>query len=258
MMKFDFRDRTVIVTGASGGIGSATCRVLLEAGANVVLVDWAEDKLAECASGFSAIYGDKVLALRLDVSSEADMALMAEQTLSRFGRIDGLVAAAGILRTSGQPRLLADTGYDEWRRIIDVNLTGTFLSNRAVLAAMTSQGEGDIINVSSTSGKQGRAFDGPYSASKFGILGLSESLASEVQLQGIRVQTVLPDAVETGLWDQSGTAAIRPRNMLSPENVASFILYLMALPRDMFILNGVVEPLRSRSRRRKPKPEAKA
>lgn len=256
MMTFDFQGRTVIVTGASGGIGSTTCAALLKAGANVVLVDWAEDKLAEVAAGFGADYGDRVLALRLDVSSEADMAAMAEQTLARFGRIDALVAAAGILRTSGQPRQVADTSYEEWRKIIDVNLTGTFLSNRAVLAAMAAQGEGDIINVSSTSGKQGRAFDGPYSASKFGILGLSESLASEVQLQGIRVQTVLPDAVETGLWDQSGTAAIRPRNMLSPENVAGFILYLMALPRDMYILNGVVEPLRSRSRRRKPKAKA--
>lgn len=252
-MKLDFSGRTVIVTGASGGIGSATCRALLASGANVVLVDWSADSLATISGELSAVDGDRVLALRLDVSSEEDMAAMAQQTLDRFGRIDALVAAAGILRTSGQPRQIADTGYDEWRKIIDVNLSGTFLSNRAVLPAMTAQGEGDIINVSSTSGKQGRAFDGPYSASKFGIVGLSESLAAEVQRQGIRVQTVLPDAVETKLWDQSGTAAMKPRDMLAPERVGEFILYLMALPRDMFILNGVVEPLRSRVRRRKDK-----
>jgi len=250
-MKFDFSDRTIIVTGASGGIGSATCRSLLDAGANVVLVDWSKDSLDAFTTELGADKADRILSLRMDVSSESDMTAMAEQTVERFGRIDGLVAAAGILRTSGQPRQIADTSYDEWRKIIDVNLSGTFLSNRAVLAAMSSQGEGDIINVSSTSGRQGRAFDGPYSASKFGIIGLSESLAQEVQRQGIRVQTVLPDAVETSLWDQSGSAAIKPREMLSPQRVAEFILYLMALPRDMYILNGVVEPLRSRVRRKK-------
>lgn len=244
----DFGGKTVIVTGAAGGIGRATVRALLDANANVVVVDASDAALEELASNLGC---ERVLPLRLDVSSEADMEKMAARTQDAFGSIDALVAAAGILRTSGQPRPLIETGYDEWRKIIDVNLTGTFLSNRAVLPAMVNAGQGDIVNISSTSGRQGRPFDGPYSASKFGIIGLSESLAAEVHRQGVRVQTVLPDAVDTPLWEQSGTAAIRPREMLAPERVANFILYLMTLPRDMFLLNGIVEPMRSRTKRAK-------
>ena len=104
------------------------------------------------------------------------MAQMASRTVERFGEIDTLVAAAGILRTSGEPRTVVETSYEEWSAVIEVNLTGAFLSNRAVLAAMLKRGSGDIVNISSTSGRQGRAFDAPYAASKFGVIGLSEFL----------------------------------------------------------------------------------
>ena len=250
-MKFDFSSQTVIVTGAGGGIGGATAELLYSFGANVVAVDFAQEKLDALADRI-APGDDRLLLIKSDVASEADAAAMAQATQDRFHTIDGLVAAAGILRTGAQPRPMADTGFDEWSQIININLTGIFLSNRAVLPAMTAQGKGDIVNISSTSGRQGRAFDGPYSASKFGIVGLSESLAEEVQRQGIRVQTVLPDAVDTPLWDQNGTVALKPRDMLPPELVAAYILYLMALPRDMFVLNSVLHPLRSRTRRKKP------
>lgn len=144
---------------------------------------------------------------------------------------------------------MVETSYEEWRAVIDVNLTGTFLSNRAVLAAMLERGSGDIVNISSTSGRQGRPFDAPYAASKFGIIGLSESLAEEVGRRGIRVQTLLPDAVRTTIWDQSGTTAIRPPHMLTPERVAEFVLYLITLPRDAFLLNPMLYPLNVRSKR---------
>jgi NAD(P)-dependent dehydrogenase (short-subunit alcohol dehydrogenase family) len=142
-----------------------------------------------------------------------------------------------------------DTPYEEWRTVIEVNLTGTFLSNRAVLAAMLERGCGDIVNISSTSGRQGRAYDSAYAASKFGIIGLSESLADEVGRRGIRVQTLLPDAVRTPLWDQSGTAALKPPHMLSADRVAEFVLYLITLPRDAFLLNPALYPLHVRTKR---------
>jgi NAD(P)-dependent dehydrogenase (short-subunit alcohol dehydrogenase family) len=142
-----------------------------------------------------------------------------------------------------------DTSYEEWRAVIEVNLTGSFLSNRAVLANMLQRGSGDIVNISSTSGRQGRAFDAPYAASKFGIVGLSESLAEEVGRRGVRVQTLLPDAVQTTLWDQSGTTAMKPPNMLSPDLVAEFVHYLVTLPRDAFLLNPTIYPLNVRTKR---------
>ncbi|MHA6326663.1 SDR family oxidoreductase [Roseivivax sp. CAU 1753] len=240
--------KSAIVTGAAGGIGAAVARKLAGEGAHVLLVDRDADGIAALAADL----GDTATAFAADITSEADMAAMAEAALAPTGRIDILVAAAGILRVGGSLKPVADTTFDEWKTVIDVNLTGTFLSNRAVLAAMLAQKEGDIVNVSSVSGKQGRAFDGPYASSKFGIVGLSESLAEEVQREGVRVQTVLPDAVDTGLWDQSGTAALKPRHMLTPERVAAFVHYLVTLPRDAFLLNSVLSPIPMRKRRGNP------
>ncbi len=245
-MKPDLGGRSVIVTGASGGIGSACARALAECGARLTLVDRNRDRLAEIAQGL----GGESQSLALDVTNEQDMASMAEAAVARFGAIDALVAAAGILRTGGQPRPVSDTSFEEWRTVVDVNLTGTFLSNRAVLSAMQQQGRGDIVNIASTSGRQGRPFDAAYCASKFGVIGFSESLAEEVGRLGIRVQTVLPDAVDTPLWDQSGSAALRPRVMLSPDRVAQFVLYLLALPRDAFLLNPLIYPMPQQRTRR--------
>jgi NAD(P)-dependent dehydrogenase (short-subunit alcohol dehydrogenase family) len=241
-------DRSVIVTGASGGIGSACARLFAAHGAKLTLVDQDRAKLAAVGAEVDA----ETLTLALNVTSEDDMAQMASRTVERFGGIDTLVAAAGILRTSGEPRTVVDTSYEEWRAVVDVNLTGTFLSNRAVLAHMLKRGSGDIVNISSTTGRQGRAFDAPYAASKFGIIGLSESLAEEVGRRGVRVQTLLPDAVRTSLWDQSGTTALKPPHMLSPDRVAEFVLYLITLPRDAFLLNPMLYPLNVRTKRAPP------
>jgi NAD(P)-dependent dehydrogenase (short-subunit alcohol dehydrogenase family) len=244
-MARDLEDRAVIVTGASGGIGSACARLFAAHGAKLTLVDRDEAKLSALATEINA----DVLTLVLDVSSEGDMAQMASRTLQRFGGIDALVAAAGILRMGGEPKTVVDTSYENWRTVIEVNLTGTFLSNRAVLAAMLERGCGDIVNISSTSGRQGRAYDSAYAASKFGIIGLSESLAEEVGRRGVRVQTLLPDAVRTSLWDQSGTTALKSPHMLPPDRVAEFVLYLITLPRDAFLLNPMLCPLQVRTKR---------
>ena len=255
----DLAGRVVIITGAAGGIGSALARALAPEGARLVLLDRSGAALDALAQDLTAPdlpatepAGQpvpEVLPIVADVTSEADMSAMADAALARFGRIDALVTAAAILRGGAGMRTLARTPFDEWRRIIDINLTGTFLANRAVLAAMLAQKRGDIINLSSTSGRQGRAFDGPYSASKAGIIGLSESLAEEVSRDGVRVQTLLPDAVDTGLWTQAGGAAMKPRAMLAPDRVAALIVYLLRLPRDTYLLTSVVAPVPARRRK---------
>lgn len=243
----DLTGRVVAITGAAGGIGSATAAALAGAGARLVLVDRSEDALGALAARLDA----ETLPLVLDVASEPDMMAMAARTLERFGRIDALVTSAAVLRGQGGMTTVAETSYADWARIIEINLTGTFLANRAVLPAMLAAKRGDIINLSSTSGRQGRAFDGAYSASKAGIIGLSEALAEEVMRQGIRVQTILPDAVDTGLWTQSGGAALKPQAMLSPERIGALIVYLLSLPRDTYLLNTVVAPVAQRRRKGK-------
>jgi NAD(P)-dependent dehydrogenase (short-subunit alcohol dehydrogenase family) len=239
-----------IVTGGASGIGRATSEALARAGSRVVVVDIDADGVDETLRLLRATTStDAVTGLALDVRREVDMEEMARSTMDRFGRIDMLVSCAGILRAPGSlPKPVVDMTVDEWDAVVDVNLRGVFLSNRAVLPTMIAQGSGQIVNVSSTSGRQGRALDGAYCASKAGVIGLTESLAEEVRQLGIRVQCVLPDAVETPLWRQNG-AIPPPPDILPPSRVADVIVYLLALPADAVILNATVAPLR-RGRRR--------
>src|SRR5262249_28986426 len=151
-----------------------------------------------------------------DVQSEVDVQQMADQTLAAFGRIDILVCAAGIVRPP-ESRLttVAQTPLADFEAVLNTNLRGMFLSNRAVLPAMIQQGGGDIVNVGSTSGLSGIAFDGPYCASKFGVIGLSEALAEEVAPEGVRVQTLLPGPFETEMWHRT-PSGLRPGKALPP------------------------------------------
>ena len=245
-------NNVAIITGAGSGIGRACAAALFARGARLVLVEFNGGTLNSAVEALTAAGGaERVHGMQLDVRREDDMAGMAREVVERFGRIDHLIAAAGILRPGGQLRTVKDMSLEEWRAVIDTNLTGTFLSNRAVLGQMIAQKQGDIINFSSVSGRQGRAFDSAYCATKFGIIGLSESLAEEVTGFGIRVQTVLPDAVDTPLWDQNGPAAMRAPATLPPERVAELVLFLLELPRDTYLLNPVLGAFKGRRQRRK-------
>jgi NAD(P)-dependent dehydrogenase (short-subunit alcohol dehydrogenase family) len=248
--------RVAIVTGGAGGLGKATCLALAAEGAHVVMVDRPGEALERAWTELEAVRGRPEpagLALGLDVTREADMTRMATETAERLGRIDLLVTCAGILRAPGTlPKPVADTTPEEWQVVLDVNLTGVFLSNRAVLPTMIAQRDGLIINVSSTSGRQGRAHDGPYCASKFGVAGLSEALAEEARPRGVKVQAIFPDAVDTPLWDQNGP--IKPEHALPPERVADLIVYMATLPADTLLVAPAIAPFRTR--RRRPKPAA--
>lgn len=248
------RGKVAIVTGGTGGIGKATCHALLAEGADVVIVDRFSDHLEALEEELKKLNGNseppRTLGLALDVSQEEDMESMASQTLKKFSRIDFLVTCAGILRAPGKPpRPMVELTGEEWDTVIDINLKGVFLSNRAVLPAMISQKSGTIINLSSTSGRQGKAHDAPYCASKFGVIGLSESLAEEVRLYGIKVQAILPDAVDTPIWEQNGP--IKPEYALPAKRVADLILYMLTLPSDTLIVAPVIAPFRTRQRRTK-------
>lgn len=244
--------KAVVVTGGTGGIGGAVCTALYRAGARVTVVDRSAVAIEAFCGELRAQHGSgggELLPLAGDVTDAQHMETMAKTTLDRFGRIDALVTCAGILRAPGSlPKPMFQVTVDEWDAVMDVNLKGVFLSNRAVLPAMMAQREGNIINVSSTSGKQGRAHDAPYCASKFGVIGFSESVAEEVRGYGIKVQTLLPDAVDTPLWDQNGP--IRPDFALAPERVADLIAFMLALPPDTVLAAPVIAPFRGRRRKR--------
>lgn len=239
-----------VVTGGSSGIGRSAAIAFARAGASVVAVGRSaarlEETIAEAEKAGTAS-GASHLSLVLDVGSEEDMARMADRTLERFGRIDILLASAGILRSGKGPKTATELSPADWNAILRTNLRGTFLSNRAVLPAMLRQKSGDIINVSSTSGLRGFAYDAAYCASKFGIIGLSESLSEEVRRSGIRVTTICPGPAGTAMWDQN-LPVPPPEKTMPVERVTELILYTVTLPRDTVLHNPVIVPLRSHRR----------
>ena len=237
--------QVAIVTGGTVGIGFSTALLLAREGAHVVVVGRnrkrLEKALVEIEEQESSL---QPMGLLLDVRNQADMELMAEKTRDHFGRIDILVTAAGILRAGdGRLQTMQQMSETDWDEVVDTNLKGVFLANRSVLPTMIQQGGGNIINLSSTSGRTGLAFDSAYCASKFALIGLSESLAEEVRRYGIRVQMLLPGAIETGMWDQNGPLP-PPRDILTPERVARFIIYSLTMPMDTILDSPIIEPLK--------------
>lgn len=239
------KERVAVVTGASGGIGRAACRAFGREGAKVVAVGRDLTRLDETVELVNSICPESAFGLQLDVRSPSDMERMVERTLERFGGLDILVASAGILRPPGGSFTpLWQMSESDWDAVIDTNLKGTFLSNRAVLPQMLQQRGGDIVNVSSKSGRKGLAFDSAYCGSKFGIIGMTQALAKEAEPFGVRVQVVLPGTFDTALWDQNPTAS-RPAGLPPPDRVADLIVAMVSMPRDAQILSPLVEPLHS-------------
>lgn len=236
------KGRVAIVTGGSAGLGRCACLALAREGASVVVVGRDRKRLAEVADLIEGEYGGHAFWLQLDVTHEADMEEMAGKTLERFGRIDILIASAGVLRAPNLGmKTLMQTPVTAWETLINTNLKGTFLSMRAVLPHMVKQRSGDILTLSSKSGIKGLAFDSAYCASKFGVIGLTESVAQEVQPQGVRVQTLLPGTFDTELWAQNNVMS-RPKDLPPPERVAEFIIWMVTLPRDTCVAAPLIEP----------------
>lgn len=244
--------KIAVVTGGASGIGRATCLELAARGASVAVVDVSGERLQDCTAELLGRHpGCGGVGIVADVRDSGAVTAMVEEVVTRFGRLDLLVHSAGILRPPGQgPRMLHQVSVEEWDAVIDVNLKGTFLCNRAVVPVMIRQRGGQIINLSSTSGLKGRAFDSVYCASKFGTIGLSEALAEEVRGHGIRVHVVLPDAVDTPIWQQNGPIQ-PPEESLPPERVAELIAYLAELPEDTVLDHLVIRAFRGRRRRKK-------
>jgi 3-oxoacyl-[acyl-carrier protein] reductase len=207
-----FQGRTAIVTGGAAGIGQAIAARLAAEGAVCCLWDQTEAALAQALTqtGAAAVQA-------LDVSDPAQVeAAMEASVASLGGRLDILVAAAGI---TGPNATVRDYPVDAWRRVIDVNLTGVFLCNRAAVPAMERTGYGRIVNIASVAGKEGNPNASAYSASKAAVIGLTKSLGKELTGTDIRVNCVAPAAVRTAIFDQ-----------MTPEHIA-FMLSKIPLGR---------------------------
>ncbi|PSM20386.1 SDR family NAD(P)-dependent oxidoreductase [Nitratireductor sp. StC3] len=196
MVGYDFTGQSVIITGGAGGIGLELARRFHAAGAWVCLWDNNHERVHRAAEGIGT---DRVSASALDITAKPEIEAAVAGLLAQTGRVDVLVNSAGI---TGPNDTVAQYDADAWRRVIDVNLNGTFLCCQAVLPAMQKADYGRIVNIASIAGKEGNPNAAAYSASKAGVLGLTKSLGKELAGTGIRVNAVTPAVIKTEIFDQ--------------------------------------------------------
>jgi 2-hydroxycyclohexanecarboxyl-CoA dehydrogenase len=218
--------KVALITGGASGIGRALCLGLADEGANLVVCDLNEAAAQETADRISG----PSTAIAADVSQSDQVAALVEQTLAYAGQIDILINAAGIW-----PRHpFLDVSEEEWRRVIDVNLTGTFLCCQAVAPHMIERGSGKIVNFASGRGVAGAINGVHYAASKGGIIALTVSLGMELGDYGINVNAVAPGGTETPLFRggrpegwQPPTSVPPNRRIEEPESVVGPVLFLV-------------------------------
>ena len=196
MITYDFSGRSAIITGGARGIGLAIAQRLSASGASVSLWDADKAELAKVAAEFPE---DRIHTAVVDVTSDADTDRAAADVEREFGKIDVLVASAGI---TGPNVPVWEYGVADWRKVIDIDLTGVFLCCRSVVPHMRAKGYGRIVNIASVAGKEGNPNAAAYSAAKAGVIGLTKSLGKELAKTEIRVNCVTPAAVKTAIFDQ--------------------------------------------------------
>ena len=227
----EFEGTTALVTGGAGGMGRATSLAFAAAGANVVVADWSEEGGRETVSLVEAAGGTAVF-VKTDVSSGDDTAAMVALAVERFGGLDAAVNAAAI---ENETQFLADLPDENFDRIIAVNLRSIFLSMKYEIRAMLQRGGGTIVNIASTNSYRPQPHQSAYTASKFGVLGLTKSAAVDYAGQGIRINAICPGAIDTPML--RGAIAARGRD---PQEVADRLSLTGSFGRPEDIANAAL------------------
>jgi NAD(P)-dependent dehydrogenase (short-subunit alcohol dehydrogenase family) len=218
-MNISFENKVALVTGAASGLGLATAKAFAESGASVVLADWNEKEVQAAAKDL-ADKGHKTLAIRCDVSDDAQVEAMVNQTVATFGQLDVAYNNAGVQNVLAET---ADTTAQDYDRVMGINLRGVWSSMKFELHQMRKQWSGAIVNCSSLGGLVGGAERGIYHAAKHGVIGFTKSAALEYATRGIRVTCPCRNGHNTSLLsDLSGDQCLngncyQPRNRTNSE-----------------------------------------
>ena len=225
----EFKDKRVLITGGTKGLGRATAISFAREGAWVALTYSSDDKAASETESLVKKYASRSLLIKADVSLSSDVKKMTDQVLNQWEYLDVLVNNAGIIRD----KMLLFIDEEDWDRVIDINLKGTYLCSRAFIKSMIARRSGRIINTTSPSAITGRAGQTNYSASKGGIISFTRSLSKEVARLGITVNAVCPGIISTPLTDtldqqnrNDFLSMIPMQRFGEPEDIAWAVLFL--------------------------------
>jgi NADP-dependent 3-hydroxy acid dehydrogenase YdfG len=217
-------DRVAIVTGAGRGIGRAVAQALAREGAAVALAARTRAEVAAVAEAIRNA-GGRALAVPTDVSQDAQVEALVDETVGQLGPVDILVNAAGVAAFGP----VAGAKPGDWDAMLAVNLRAVMVCCRAVLPSMLRRRSGTIVNVASVAASRPIAGAAAYAATKAGVVAWSRALAEELRADGVRVGVISPGAVDTPLWDSVPSGPDRAR-MLTPDTVARVVLLMVTLP----------------------------
>jgi len=232
-MSMDLSGRTALVTGASSGFGEAVALGLAKTGVKVALAARREDRLRDLAARIQAA-GSEAVVIVADFTKEDEAQRAVREAEAAFGRLDILINNAGVMYL--EPVATADLG--RWRSMLELNLLGLIAATQAALPGMTARKDGHIVNVASTAGHVSNPLAAAYSATKFGVVGFSESLRKEVHKDNIRVTVISPGMAATELRDHIAVESVQSAlnktaetmRQLTAEDVADAILYAVSRP----------------------------
>jgi NAD(P)-dependent dehydrogenase (short-subunit alcohol dehydrogenase family) len=225
------KGKVAVVTGAVGGMGAKFTEELAKQGVNIALVDIQKDKVEAYAQEIIENYPVQTLAVPCDTSNESDVEMAVQAVVKQLGRVDILVNTAAILRSS----LFEDLTLAEWKRTLDINLTGYFLMSQQVGRVMIQQGKGTMIHISTMLSKFPETYSGAYSVSKAGVNMLSKQMAAEWGQYGIRSNCILPSLVQTPLSNDfyADPEVLKARETITAskrigtlDDIANAVLYL--------------------------------
>jgi NAD(P)-dependent dehydrogenase (short-subunit alcohol dehydrogenase family) len=230
--QLNLQGKKALVTGGSKGIGKEVVLELVKAGANVAIAS---------RTSIEGIESPLIKSYSLDFSEVDQINAQVQQIITDLGGIDILINSAGMAYTAE----IIDTSLADWQKVINLNLTSVFETIRSVIPTMRSQKSGTIINIASIAAKQAFPTWGAYSASKFGLMGLTQALAAEERSHGIKVMAICPGSVDTPLWDTLApevAANFDRRSMLNAQTVAEMIMTMLSLPANATIQDLVLMP----------------